>query len=119
MSFDYPEWFARAACRGVDPDLFHPSRGESTASAKEICGRCEIRVDCLDWAVATGERFGIWGGASERERRMIRTRRRLGTPEIPESPPICACCGVVFRPRRKDQRFCTADCRLYQQRRTA
>jgi len=62
---------------GVDPDLFFPERGASTREAKEVCRGCEVRIDCLEYALQNGEKFGIWGGMSERERRRIRRQRAL------------------------------------------
>ena len=70
-------WQAQANCMGVDPDLFFPGRGASTREAKEVCRGCVVREDCLEYALANGEKFGIWGGLSERERRKIRRRRAL------------------------------------------
>lgn len=70
-------WQARANCMGVDPDLFFPERGASTREAKEVCRGCVVREDCLEYALANGEKFGIWGGLSERERRRIRRMRAL------------------------------------------
>ncbi len=71
------DWKARANCLGVDPDLFFPERGMSTREAKEVCRGCVVREDCLEYALANGEKFGIWGGLSERERRRIRRARAL------------------------------------------
>ncbi len=71
-----PTWRARAACRGTDPNLFFPERGESTREAKAVCATCRVRGDCLDYALDTLEHHGIYGGMSERERRSIRRRRR-------------------------------------------
>ena len=68
-------WARRAACRGIDPGLFYPARGESTREAKDVCAGCLVRGECLDYALAAGEKFGIWGGKSERERRRIRRQR--------------------------------------------
>lgn len=70
-------WQSRANCLGVDPDLFFPERGSSTREAKEVCRGCVVREDCLDYAIANGEKFGIWGGMSERERRRVRRARVL------------------------------------------
>jgi WhiB family redox-sensing transcriptional regulator len=70
-------WERQANCMGVDPDLFFPERGASTREAKEVCRGCVVREDCLEYALANGEKFGIWGGLSERERRKIRRRRTL------------------------------------------
>jgi WhiB family redox-sensing transcriptional regulator len=70
-------WQRQANCMGVEPDLFFPERGASTREAKEVCRGCVVRADCLEYALANGEKFGIWGGLSERERRKIRRRRAL------------------------------------------
>ena len=70
-------WQERANCLGVDPDLFFPERGASTREAKAVCRGCEVRDDCHEYALANGEKFGIWGGLSERERRRVRRQRAL------------------------------------------
>jgi WhiB family transcriptional regulator, redox-sensing transcriptional regulator len=70
-------WQSRANCLGVDPELFFPERGASTREAKEVCRGCVVRNDCLEYALANGEKFGIWGGLSERERRKVRRSRAL------------------------------------------
>ena len=72
-----PSWHDFANCLGVDPDLFFPERGASTKEAKEVCRGCVVRDDCLEYALQNGEKFGIWGGMSERERRRIRRQRAL------------------------------------------
>ena len=71
-------WQRLANCLGVDPELFFPERGASTREAKEVCRGCVVRGDCLDYALANGEKFGIWGGMSERERRRVRRARAGG-----------------------------------------
>ncbi len=68
---------ARSNCMGVDPDLFFPERGASTREAKEVCRGCVVREECLEYALDNGEKFGIWGGMSERERRRLRRVRAL------------------------------------------
>jgi WhiB family transcriptional regulator, redox-sensing transcriptional regulator len=70
-------WQERANCLGVDPDLFFPERGASTREAKAVCGSCEVRPECLEYALDHAEKFGIWGGLSERERRRLRRQRAL------------------------------------------
>jgi WhiB family redox-sensing transcriptional regulator len=70
-------WQDYANCLGVDPDLFFPERGASTREAKEVCRGCIVRAQCLEYALVHSEKFGIWGGMSERERRRIRRRRAL------------------------------------------
>jgi WhiB family transcriptional regulator, redox-sensing transcriptional regulator len=67
-----PHWMGRAACRGVDPDLFFPERGEASHHAKAICRTCPVQGDCLDYAMINGERHGIWGGIAEGQRRRLR-----------------------------------------------
>jgi WhiB family redox-sensing transcriptional regulator len=70
-------WQSRANCMGVDPDLFFPERGASTREAKEVCRGCVVRDNCLEYALDSGEKFGIWGGMSERERRRLRRARAI------------------------------------------
>ena len=69
------DWHDDANCLGVEPDLFFPERGASTREAKEVCRNCVVQNDCLEYALANSEKFGIWGGMSERERRRIRRQR--------------------------------------------
>ena len=68
-------WQRQANCLGVHPDLFFPERGASTREAKDVCRSCVVRDDCLEFALRNGEKFGIWGGMSERERRRLRRIR--------------------------------------------
>lgn len=75
-------WQDLANCRGADVDIFFPDRGASTRGAKEICAACQVQSECLDYAVTRGEKFGIWGGLSERERRKIRKQRALESQGI-------------------------------------
>ncbi|HEX5630097.1 MAG TPA: WhiB family transcriptional regulator [Acidimicrobiia bacterium] len=70
-------WQDGANCRGGNADLFFPERGASTRSAKAICRECSVRAECLEFAISTGEKFGIWGGMSERERRRVRRERQV------------------------------------------
>lgn len=65
-------WQADALCAQTDPEAFFPEKGGSTREAKKVCDGCEVRSQCLDYALANDERFGIWGGLSERERRKLR-----------------------------------------------
>lgn len=68
------EWQERALCAQTDPEAFFPEKGGSTREAKRICLGCEVRAECLEYALAHDERFGIWGGLSERERRKLKKR---------------------------------------------
>lgn len=77
LVLDKLSWQDFANCSGTDQDLFFPERGASTRKAKAICGACTVKAECLEFAITQGERFGIWGGMSERERRKIRRQRAL------------------------------------------
>ncbi len=65
-------WQERALCAQTDPEAFFPEKGGSTREAKRVCLTCDVRGDCLEYALANDERFGIWGGLSERERRKLK-----------------------------------------------
>ena len=67
-------WQERALCAQTDPEAFFPEKGGSTREAKRVCTSCEVRAECLEYALANDERFGIWGGLSERERRKLKRR---------------------------------------------
>jgi WhiB family redox-sensing transcriptional regulator len=74
---DLPEelaWQERALCAQTDPEAFFPEKGGSTREAKRVCMSCDVRPECLSYALANDERFGIWGGLSERERRRVKKR---------------------------------------------
>jgi WhiB family redox-sensing transcriptional regulator len=68
-------WQADALCAQTDPEAFFPEKGGSTRDAKRICQTCEVKGQCLEYALQNDERFGIWGGLSERERRRLRRTR--------------------------------------------
>ena len=65
-------WQDRALCSQTDPEAFFPEKGGSTREAKRVCLGCEVRRECLEYALTHDERFGIWGGLSERERRRVK-----------------------------------------------
>lgn len=67
-------WQADALCSQTDPEAFFPEKGGSTRDAKRICSSCSVKSECLEYALENDERFGIWGGLSERERRRFRRR---------------------------------------------
>jgi WhiB family redox-sensing transcriptional regulator len=67
-------WQTEALCAQTDPEAFFPEKGGSTRDAKKVCSSCTVRQECLDYALDNDERFGIWGGLSERERRRLRKR---------------------------------------------
>ena len=71
---DDPGWQERGLCAQTDPEAFFPEKGGSTREAKKVCLTCDVRQDCLEYALENDERFGIWGGPSERERRKLKKR---------------------------------------------
>lgn len=68
---DDQPWADEALCAQTDPESFFPEKGGSTKEAKATCAECLVRAECLDYALANDERFGVWGGLSERERRRL------------------------------------------------
>lgn len=74
----YWDWSQSAECQYVGGDLWFPEKGGPVREAKRICGSCAVRGECLEYAIANGIRFGIWGGKSEVERRRILRARRGG-----------------------------------------
>jgi WhiB family redox-sensing transcriptional regulator len=69
---EFPHWVSLARCVETDPEVFFPEKGGSTRAAKAICRGCEVREECLAEALVCDERFGVWGGLSERERRVLK-----------------------------------------------
>jgi WhiB family redox-sensing transcriptional regulator len=65
-------WQAEALCAQTGGDFFFPEPGSSVREAKRICGLCPIRSACLEYALENDERFGVWGGLSEKERLALR-----------------------------------------------
>jgi hypothetical protein len=68
-------WKEQAACRGKDPELFFVERGDDAGEAKRICRECPVRLQCLEYALTVKERYGIWGGLGEHERRRYAQRK--------------------------------------------
>jgi WhiB family redox-sensing transcriptional regulator len=68
------KWQDKALCAQVDPEIFFPEKGGSTREPKRVCQACEVRAECLEYALEHQEHFGIWGGFSERERRHLARR---------------------------------------------
>lgn len=71
---DDQPWAAFAACRDVDSALFFPGQDGDPRPALRVCAGCPVSAECLEWALETRQRFGIWGGATERDRRRLLRR---------------------------------------------
>jgi WhiB family transcriptional regulator, redox-sensing transcriptional regulator len=83
-----PEWMTRGLCAQTDPEQFFPDPGAQSRAAKAVCSHCPVRAECLEYAIEHDERWGVWGGLSERERRpLVRARgsrcARCGAPAGP------------------------------------
>ena len=87
-SADHTSWMSRSACLHADPELFFPAVSDGRAEeAKLVCRRCLVRDECLAYAVATRQKYGVWGGATEGERRaMRRWHRGVASPARPGRP---------------------------------
>jgi len=78
------DWRDAAACLSVDPDLFFPEDGVSARPAKRVCAGCKVRGECLEQALAAGERHGVWGGLTPRDRALLGRPRRGPAPPAAE-----------------------------------
>jgi WhiB family redox-sensing transcriptional regulator len=77
-----PDWLAAGACLSADPELFFPIAtgavgASQAAAAQRICARCEVRRECLEFAMSSGEAHGVWGGTTPEERVRVRRRRTV------------------------------------------
>ena len=66
------DWAKQANCKGLDPNMFHTARGESTREALAVCAGCLVVKECLHYALSNSIKVGVWGGTSERQRRKLR-----------------------------------------------
>ncbi len=91
MRYAEAEWRSRGACLSVDPELFFPlssvgPAAEQLSRAKSVCARCPVLAECLDFALATRQVHGVWGGTSEDERRRILAAIDSGSPGRRNAP---------------------------------
>ncbi|HUP86173.1 MAG TPA: WhiB family transcriptional regulator [Acidimicrobiales bacterium] len=71
------EWMADGNCRDAPPSLFFPNDGAGVETARQLCATCPVKEACLEYALRNRIDHGVWGGASERERRRILRQRRI------------------------------------------
>ena len=78
-------WQDHALCAQVDPELWFPEKGGSTKDAKAVCRECPVRAECLEYALASQQEWGVWGGTNEHERQAIlrAKKRQPGAAEPP------------------------------------
>jgi WhiB family transcriptional regulator, redox-sensing transcriptional regulator len=89
------DWQEQAECLTAESDLFFPERGSPGDSAKRICVNCGVRLECLEYALANGERYGIWGGLTERERTRLRRQAKQLFASMAEGEDITDMLGRV------------------------
>ena len=95
-------WQERALCAQTDPEAFFPEKGGSTREAKKVCLTCDVRNECLESALMKDERFGIWGGLSERERRKLK-KKAVSTVSPESSGPGRPRPSVGARPQSETE----------------
>jgi WhiB family redox-sensing transcriptional regulator len=92
-------WMERGACRSAGPQLFFPTRGSNGGNqAKTICQACPVTDECLDYALRTGQRYGIWGGMNYDERTQVQRKAK-----------VCGDCGIDIGDRARNATYCQ-DC---------
>lgn len=105
-------WILEAACRGMDIKVFFPEKGASTEPAKRVCARCPVADECLASAVVQGDRHGVWGEKSERQRRSIRRGSVTGKGFVRVA--VCNQCGGSFESIRANPgspvKYCSDVC---------
>jgi len=105
------DWMLAASCRGR-PDLFfapddsetRSERRRREAAAKSVCARCPVRIECLMDALESDERFGIWGGLTERERRSLRRSEQVSPQDIAGPGRLARLPAVVVQGRSMSSR---------------
>lgn len=73
------EFMRAGLCAQTDPEAFHPDKGTPSTPAQAVCRRCPVEADCLEYALATDQRFGVWGGTTARERHAMRQHQQRPT----------------------------------------
>lgn len=107
-AFERADWMQQRACTNVPSEWFFPGRGEDTARAKAVCADCPVRIECLEYAVRNGEKYGIWGGTSERERRAIRKQRGIRFGNNGRRIAECGTNAGYMRHRSRKEPSCAA-----------
>jgi ferredoxin len=96
------DWMAKAACLNVDPEVFFPSKGQSTAEARSHCRTCPVVAECRAYALDIGASlYGVWGNTSEYQRLQMRSDT---------APRTCRVCGDRFLPHHHAAKHCSEAC---------
>lgn len=105
---DFPTgWMQDANCKGLNPSMFFPTRGEACDEIRAVCAACAVREECLDYCLSLGSRVeGFWGGMSERERRQVRRKK---SKVVGVTKRACLVCKVEFT-SRAGSKMCSEEC---------
>lgn len=113
-------WVEEALCAQIDPEMFFPDKGGNARAAKRICEQCTVRAECLAFALDHDERFGIWGGVSERDRRELKKQRTTTTkedtmtttPDEVDDFEVCEDCYASVDPSDVDENGRCSECHM-------
>lgn len=105
-------WQAEAVCATADPEVWHPPAGGSSLPARLICANCPVQAPCLEWALTTGEVYGVLGGYSPRQRMRLKRGENVALAVRPERGElmVCAYCGDEFEPSHGTAKYCGRYC---------
>jgi WhiB family redox-sensing transcriptional regulator len=110
ITVDQPAWMGDALCAQTDPEGHFPEKGGSSREAKKTCLSCEVREECLEYALANDERFGVWGGMSEYQRRKVRKQRERETGPVVRVCEHVGCDVELPAGAVSWRRFCSKRC---------
>jgi hypothetical protein len=110
---NFPDFQEEAVCKTVDPELWWPEKGGDNSVAKRICVTCPAEAKCLQWALDNGEKEGIWGATSGRERSRMKRQKRHDQGGV-----RCTVCDCIFK-GVPQQMYCSEACSLIARRRRA
>lgn len=108
------DWTVDALCAQTDPDAFFPEKGGNARDAKKVCAGCDVRAQCLQYALEHEEKHGLWGGLTERERRKLRGPREIGHGT--NAMYTRGCHNPDMCPRNEKGTSCSTAHRNYQKR---
>lgn len=100
-------WMLKGVCRHEYPDIFFVEAGKSAEEARRVCARCPVLQTCRDWAIATDQKLGIWGGMTRRERIKVANDGKSMILTIQG----CPVCRTPFMPKSRNHHYCSGKCR--------
>jgi WhiB family redox-sensing transcriptional regulator len=110
ITVDQPAWMGDALCAQTDPDGFFPEKGGNGRPAQKVCMSCGVREECLEYALANDQRWGVWGGLSEHERRKVRKQRAKDAGPLVRVCEYVGCDVELPAGAVSWRRFCSHTC---------